>query len=180
MKPQNLLLEDVEYRIDETSLGTWRRFVYPTGAYFAEFKSHRTLGGLPLIHFTRGICPETGKRVVARGVVAVGRLAVGVLAIGQASLGAVAIGQLALGLLLGLGQASTGLFALGQLALGASFAVGQVAVGLTSIGQIGVGRHVLAQIGVGDHVWSMQREDPEAVEYFRELLQSVKQTLWSK
>jgi hypothetical protein len=177
MTPRNLLLEEVEYRIDETSFGTWRRFVYPTGAYFAEFKSRRTFGGMPLVHFTRGICPETGKRIVARGVVAVGRLAVGGLAIGQASLGVVAIGQLALGIWLGLGQASTGLFALGQLAFGAFFAVGQVAIGLTSIGQFGVGRHVLAQIGFGDHVWSMRRADPEAVEYFKQLLQSLRQAL---
>lgn len=176
----NLLLEEVEYRIDETSFGTWRRFVYPTGAYFAEFKSHRTFGGMPLVHFTRGICPETGKRVVARGVLAVGRLAVGGLAIGQASLGAVAVGQLAVGLLLGLGQASTGLLALGQLAFGAFFAVGQVAVGLTSIGQIGVGRYVLAQIGLGDHVWSMRRADPEAVAYFKELFHSLRETLFSR
>jgi len=64
---QNLLFEKVEYKIEETRSGVWRRFVYPTGAYFAEFKSRTTWMGLPLIHYTKGRCPETGKRVVARG-----------------------------------------------------------------------------------------------------------------
>jgi hypothetical protein len=49
---KNLLLENVEYKIETTNFGMWRRFVYPTGAYFAEFKSHATLWGLPLLHYT--------------------------------------------------------------------------------------------------------------------------------
>lgn len=35
---KNLLLENVEYKIETTNLGVWRRYLYPTGAYFAEFK----------------------------------------------------------------------------------------------------------------------------------------------
>ena len=35
---KNLLLENVEYKIETTNLGVWRRYPYPTGAYFAEFK----------------------------------------------------------------------------------------------------------------------------------------------
>ncbi|MDP2970222.1 MAG: hypothetical protein Q8P64_13595, partial [Deltaproteobacteria bacterium] len=87
---KNLLLEKVEYKIETTSFGTWRRFVYPNGKYFAEFRSHATFWGLPLLHYTRGICPETGRRVVAKGIMAVGRLAMGALAIGQASFGLIA------------------------------------------------------------------------------------------
>jgi len=34
---KNLLLENVEYKIETTSFGIWRKFVYPNGAYFAEF-----------------------------------------------------------------------------------------------------------------------------------------------
>jgi hypothetical protein len=105
---KNILLENVEYQIDKTSFGVWRRYLYPTGAFFAEFKSHRTLLGLPLLHYTRGICPETGKCVKAKGIVAVGRIAAGIVAIGQASFGVIAIGQLALSLLFGIGQAAGG------------------------------------------------------------------------
>jgi hypothetical protein len=170
---KNVLLEDVAYKIEETPLGVWRRYLYPSGAYFAEFKAHRTMFGLPLIHYTKGICPETGKPVVAKGVVAIGRLAAGVVAIGQASLGIIAIGQLALGILFGFGQGATGVAAVGQIAVGMTFGAGQVAAGLTAIGQVGVGRYVLGQIGFGDYVWSTKRADPEAVEYFQSLYQRV-------
>src|SRR5688572_21599592 len=90
----NLLLRNVEYKIDETASGVWRRYMYPTGELFEEYISNRRLFGLPLLHYTRGRCPETGKRIVAKGFFAIGRLAVGVVALGHASVGLVAIGQL--------------------------------------------------------------------------------------
>jgi hypothetical protein len=49
----------------------------------------------------------------------------------------------------------------------------QIATGVTAIGQIGVGIYVLAQIGIGKYVWTPKTADPEAVEYFRLLLQKV-------
>ena len=30
---KNVLLENVEYQIDKTSFGVWRRYLYPTGAF---------------------------------------------------------------------------------------------------------------------------------------------------
>jgi hypothetical protein len=170
---KNLLLEQIEYKIEKTERGTWRRYVYPTGEYFSEFVSHKRMFGLPLVHYTRGKCPETGRRIVAKGIIAVGRLAAGVLAIGHASFGLLAIGQLALGLFFGLGQASSGMYALGQVAIGFYFGIGQIATGVTAIGQIGIGKYVLAQIGIGKYVWTQKTADPEAVEYFRALLQKV-------
>ncbi len=159
-----MLLKNIEYQIQETFFGVWRRYFYPTGAYFAEFTSYKTLLGLPIFHYTRGICPETGKRVVAKGIVAIGRIATGV----------VAIGQLALSLLLGLGQASTGWAAVGQVAIGVTFGLGQFATGFTAIGQLGIGNYVLGQIGFGEHVWSTKRVDPEAVAYFKSLLETLR------
>lgn len=167
---RNLLLENVEYRIEETRRGVWRSFLYPNGQLFAEFTSHRRFFGLPLLHYTRGKCPETGKRIVARGVIAVGRLAVGIVAIGQAAVGFLAIGQLALGVLLGLGQATTGLFAVGQLAVAAFVGIGQGATGYVAIGQFGFGHYVLAQFGLGTHVWDIRGSSPEAVRFFQSLL----------
>ena len=70
----NRLLEKVEYQIVKIRIGVWRRHLAPSGAYFAEFRSHGQVFGLPLLHYTRGICPDTGRRIVAKGVVAVGRL----------------------------------------------------------------------------------------------------------
>ena len=169
---KNVLLEEVEYKIERSRLGLWRRYLYPTGSYFAEFKSHRKLFGLPLIHYTRGICPETGKRVVAKGIVAVGRLAAGVFAIGHAAIGVVAVGQLGIGILFGIGQVSTGIVAIGQLAIGVLFGLGQIATGFAAMGQVGIGKYVLAQIGFGKHVWSQSITDQEAMNFFKLILSS--------
>jgi len=119
----NLLLEEIQYKIEETRLGTWKRYLYPTGARFAEFTTHAAFFGLPLLHFTFGICPETGKRKIARGVIAIGRLSMGILALGQASMGVIALGQLGIGVL-ALAQGAFGMLVIGQLAVGIRFASG--------------------------------------------------------
>ncbi|MCK7487304.1 MAG: hypothetical protein MZU97_18695 [Bacillus subtilis] len=87
-KAMNMLLDRVEYKIERTRLGEWRRFLYPNGMSFAEFTSHERFLGLPLVHYTSGICPETGSRKIAKGVIAIGRIAAGICAVGQASAGA--------------------------------------------------------------------------------------------
>jgi hypothetical protein len=168
---ENQLFQKIEYQIVETERGVWRRFLYPSGQLFEEFVSHRRVGDLPLLHYTYGKCPETGKRIVARGVVAIGRLAVGVVAIGHASVGLIAVGQLAVGVLFGLGQAATGLVAVGQLAIAAIFGLGQIVTGSVAIGQFAFGRYVLAQLGFGEHVWDMREASPIAQQFFRALLQ---------
>lgn len=170
---KNMLLEHPEYQITTTALGTWKRYLFPTGQYYAEFTSHRSMFGLPVLHVTRGICPETGTRKIAKGVIAVGRLAAGVLAVGHAGFGLIAVGQLGIGILLGLGQASTGLYALGQVAVAALFGAGQVATGLTAIGQVAFGKYVLAQVGFGQHVWGPRSADPEAVRHFHDLYERI-------
>ncbi|NIA14655.1 MAG: hypothetical protein GWP08_11295 [Nitrospiraceae bacterium] len=167
---RNMMLEDIEYVVEETGLGTWRRFIYENGQRFSEFTSHARVLGWPLIHVTYGRCPETGRRIVAKGVIAIGRLAVGGIAIGHASMGLVAIGQLGVGLLFGLAQAATGLLAVGQLAIGLKLALGQLGIGQVVIAQLGIGRFVLAQAGAGVNVWSMSRSDPAAVEFFSSIL----------
>jgi hypothetical protein len=144
--------------------------MYPNGEVFEEYTSYARAFGLPLVHYTRGKCPETGKRVVAKGVIAIGRMAVGVLAFGQASAGLIAIGQLAVGLLFGLGQGSTGVLAIGQLALGLALGLGQGATGYVAIGQGGIGWYVLAQFGIGRHVWDMNGAAPAAREFFSWLI----------
>lgn len=168
--PRNLLLEEIQYLVKETQHGVWRRFLYPNGQRFAEFKSHLAWGSLPLVHYTYGICPETGKRITARGVIAVGRFARGMIAIGQVSMGLVAIGQASIGLVLGVGQATFGAVALGQLALGMLFGAGQLATGQVAIGQFAVGTYVLAQLGWGTHVIDSRMVDPVAKDFFLKLI----------
>jgi hypothetical protein len=167
---RNLLLEEIHYQVEETAHGVWRRFVYPTGMRFAEFKSHLSFGTLPLVHYTYGVCPKTGKRITARGVIAVGRFARGMIAIGQVSMGLVAIGQLSLGLILCISQAAFGAICIGQLAAGLLFGLGQFATGQIAIGQFAFGAYVLAQIGWGQHVIDMKWVDPVAKDFFLRLI----------
>lgn len=166
---KNLLLSKPEYQIEETSLGTWKRFLYPSGQSYAEFTSSLRLLGLPLLHYTSGRCPETGRRRIARGIIAVGRVAFGFFAVGQAAFGVVAVGQLALGLLLGLGQLAAGLGAFGQLCIGV-LSVGQIAIGAVAVGQVAVGIYSLGQQGFGIHVWAAHHTDPLAREFFQRFL----------
>ena len=39
----NMLRDDPDFKIDETPFGAWRRDLYPTGLYFAEFRSRKTV-----------------------------------------------------------------------------------------------------------------------------------------
>jgi hypothetical protein len=166
---RNQLLEKVEYKIEETPRGVWRRFMYAGGECFAEYRSNTIIFGLPLVHFTRGKCPETGKRIVAKGFIAVGRMATGVVAVGQLSAGIIAFGQAGFGLLFCLAQAGMGIVAAGQLAVGAWFGAGQLATGFTAIGQLALGKYVLAQMGFGRYLWTSGHSDPIAVRHFQEL-----------
>src|SRR5438874_2553821 len=103
----NLLLEEIDYKVEETSFGTWKRYLNEAGLSYREFTSHRRWMGLPLLHYTAGRNPETGARKTAKGVIAIGRIAVGIISIGQLAIGVIAIGQLSFGLLLALGQLCT-------------------------------------------------------------------------
>jgi hypothetical protein len=164
--PSNWLLEQIEYLVEETSWGRWQRFVYPDGNRFAEFTSHRTWAGLPLVHYTYGKCPETGKRITARGVIAVGRIARGIVAIGQLAIGLVAVGQVSIGVVFGFGQLAIGCLVLGQGALGMVFAAGQFAAGYIAIGQFAAGTYALGQLAWGNHVVDMRTVDPVAKDFF--------------
>jgi hypothetical protein len=167
---QNLLLEKVEYQYQETAWGNWRRFVYPSGTRFAEYKSKRMWGPLPLVHYTYGRCPETGKRITARGVIAVGRFAHGMIAIGQLSLGLIAIGQLSFGVVFCMAQAAFGPVAIGQSAIGLILGIGQFATGQIAIGQFAYGAYVLGQVGWGGHVIDCRAIDPAAKDFFLKLI----------
>ena len=131
--------------------GLPRRYVW---APDFEYKSKRTLFGLPLVHIN-GRWGGTAKGVVAvgfkaRGLVAVGFLSMGVLSAGCLSLGAVSLGALALGVLT-LGAVSVGLL----LALGA-VAAGFVAYGAAAFGGFAAGAFACAKyVAVGDYACAL-------------------------
>jgi len=115
-----------------------------------EYKSQRTLFGLPLVH----VC--VGKGRWARGVLAIGDRAVGIIALGGLACGVFSLGGLSLGLI-ALGGLALGIFALGGAALGAiawgGFALGYLALGGIAWGQYAVGGIVTgAKLAIGNIV----------------------------
>ncbi|MCU0651933.1 MAG: hypothetical protein MUC39_03215 [Candidatus Omnitrophica bacterium] len=125
-----------------------------------EWRSKAEIFGLPFIHIAIGRDRETGKFLVAKGIIAIGQFAIGI----------VGIGQFAVGLLFGLAQFAVGMFAVAQFAIGFVFALGQFAIGITAIGQFAIGNYVLCQIGYGQYVWSFIEKNAKALEHFRSLL----------
>ena len=131
-----------------------RTFYMPAGSVVAitpgyEYKSERTLFGLPLVHINIGY----GLRG-AKGVFALGNSAVGVVAVGGFSAGLVGIGGLSAGLLLAFGGVALGGIALGGLAVG-GIALGACAVGAYALGaaavasKAAVGVSALAPVSAG-------------------------------
>ncbi|MBX3746669.1 MAG: serine/threonine protein kinase [Verrucomicrobiae bacterium] len=125
----------------------------PAGARPSEYKSARTLFGLPLLHIVRGSDPVTGRVREARGIVAIGGHATGVLAIGGLARGAIAFGGVAFGLfafgglafgVATVGGLAVGLFSFGGLAVGLILALGGVAAGWNGFGGL-----VVAHQGIG-------------------------------
>lgn len=115
-----------------------------------EYKSSRTLFGLPLVHIRLG---HRGMGV-AKGIFAVGNIAVGFFTLGGLSLGLFSFGGISLGLLLSLGGLSLGGIAIGGCAVGllalGGCAVGWMAVGGGAFGAYAVGGGAVAsQIAVG-------------------------------
>jgi serine/threonine protein kinase len=154
-----------------------------------EYKSPRTLLGLPLVHIAFGppVVRRHDRRVVivfgyqrgrklarAKGWLAIGDIAQGVLAIGSIAGGGVAIGALSCGVVslgalalggLALGGCGIGLIATGGVAVGV-LAFGGIAIGVTAIGGFAAGHFAQGGRAVGDFVVSGARRDPEAVAYF--------------
>ena len=176
----NLQNQPIDWKITETGFFTVKSFVYPSGLPYLEYTSHRKVGNWPLVHITLGRSPETGRRKVAKGIIAIGRIAFGVLPIGQLAIGLFPIGQLALGLCFALGQGAFSLgAALGQVAVAPVFAVGQIAVAYAAIGQLALGYYCIAQAAAGVHVWTMKVKDPAALEFFRNLFPLLKHLISS-
>lgn len=115
-----------------------------------EYKSKRTLFGLPLVHVSVG----TGR--AAKGIVAIGDRAIGIIALGGLTCGVFTLGGVSLGLVT-LGGLALGIFALGGAAIGllawGGFALGYLAVGGLAWGQYAIGGIVTgAQIAIGSIV----------------------------
>ena len=106
-----------------------------------EYKSKKTLGGIPLVHI------NIGRGKTAKGIVAIGFKSVGVISIGLLSIGLLSFGLLALGFF-GLGMLGIGFFGFGTFALG-FLSGGAISIGIISFGAISVGVMSCGAISIG-------------------------------
>jgi hypothetical protein len=127
-----------------------------------DYKSKATLFGMPMVHIATGIDPATGKKRVARGIVAIGNIAVGMIALGGVAMGGVTLGGVAVGIV-SLGGLSVGItLAIGAVALGSGLTLGGFAAGAMAIGGMAVGYYSIGGGAVGIHALSNMDVDPEA------------------
>lgn len=109
-------------------------------SYGYEYKSQRTIFGMPLIHIVSGL-PD-GRMKVARGFFAIGNVAVGVFALGGVAVGIISLGGVGLGLAV-CGGAALGLgVGVGGLATG-YLAIGGAAIGIYAVGGLAIGVHTI-------------------------------------
>jgi hypothetical protein len=120
-----------------------------------EWKSERTILGIPLVHVAFGKDAK-GKLRVAKGIVA----------IGQFGIGLITVAQFGIGVLFGFGQFLLGLTAVAQFAGALLVSVGQFSTGIVTIGQVSFGVYALCQAGYAKYLWSAQHVDMEAVALF--------------
>lgn len=121
--------------------------------YSYEYKSQRTIFGMPLVHIVYGPAWAGGLKP-ARGFIAIGNIAIGVVAVGGFALGLftlagiglgfICIAGIAFGIGAGIGGIATGYYALGGLA-----------VGVYAIGGLGIGVHTLQN---DPHIWDTLRK----------------------
>ena len=130
-----------------------------------EYKSKGTCFGLPWLHICSGIDPSTGKRRVAKGVVAIGDIAKGVFAFGGAAYGMVAFGGLAVGGFACAGCA-LGLLSFGGLALALVAAYGGFAIAPIALGGMAVGYYAFGGAAFGAHAAGGNASDPQARNFF--------------
>jgi tRNA A-37 threonylcarbamoyl transferase component Bud32 len=127
-----------------------------------EYKSKRTLFGLPLLHVTWGMDPRTGRAWHARGIVAVGGVATGVLAMGGRAYGGIAFGGIACGGV-AIGGVAAGILSFGGLSLALALAVGGLAIAPVALGGLAVGYLAAGGLAFGAHILDSSHADRDAL-----------------
>ncbi|MCM1211390.1 MAG: helix-turn-helix domain-containing protein [Blautia sp.] len=114
-----------------------------------EYKSQKTIKGIPLVHVRFGIGMYRARGILAignraEGVIAIGFLSAGVVSIGLLSAGVLALGTIAVGLM-AFGSFAAGIIAFGAFSFGI-FCMGACNFGEFCFGALSYGR----QVAVGD------------------------------
>ena len=131
-----------------------------------DYRSKTELFGWPLIHVATGIDPKTGRKRVAKGVIAIGDAAIGGIAIGGAAIGVFACGGAAVGLFSFAGAAVGLLVAIGGAAGGLGFSCGGAAIGTIALGGLAVGYFAYGGAAIAVHGLSGMGRDAAAVNFF--------------
>lgn len=119
-----------------------------------EYKSSKTVFGLPLIHIVYGPAWAGGLKP-ARGFIAIGNVAIGVFAVGGFALGIFTLAGIGLGL-----------FCFAGIALGIALGAGGIATGYIAVGGIAIGAYAIGGLAVGTHtIW----KDPHLMESFKRI-----------
>jgi transcriptional regulator with XRE-family HTH domain len=143
-----------------------------------EYKSKKSIFGLPIVHINIGRGLYKAKGLIAIGNISVGLISIGMLSLGLLSFGVLAfglvlIGALALGVI-SCGAIAVGVFAIGGCAIGI-FAIGGLAIGVYSIGgcaiatNIALGDYASGHIAIGHHTHGYIKlvRDATSVDYIR-------------
>ena len=139
---------------------------------FREYKSKKTLFGLPLVHIIRvnyvsGVSSLRGASIrlgnvggryanaglglpTAHGIFAFGPRATGVFAVGNLSAGFIAIGNLSIGII-SIGNLSAGLLSIGNLALALLITLGNAVAGLLAVGNMAIGYATAGNFAAGEY-----------------------------
>ncbi len=134
------LLKDKEERTTTSNIINMARPHY-------EYKSKKTVKGLPLVHINLGLGAYQ-----AKGIFAIGNLACGVFALGFLSAGIVSAGLLSAGILLSFGVIAVGLLiSMGSFAIGC-IALGAITVGIFCMGALNFGEFCLGALSYGKQV----------------------------
>jgi tRNA A-37 threonylcarbamoyl transferase component Bud32 len=137
----------------------------PRACHGLDYRSKATLFGLPLLHVTSGIDPQTGRLRVAKGIIAIGDRAKGVVAFGGMATGGFAFGGLAIGVF-AFGGCALGLISFGGLAIALLAAFGGGAIAPIAIGGGAIGILAFGGRAVGLHVLDAATHDPVAVRFY--------------
>jgi hypothetical protein len=127
-----------------------------------EIRSKEEINGWPLIHINIGTNPETGRPLVAKGLVAIGNIAFGVVSIGVAAFGVVTLAVFGLGVV-SMASLAIGIVAIGAVALGYEYAIGAVVRSVeTAIGPVSLDFQFLAwsllfTASIALIIWGMEK-----------------------
>lgn len=116
-----------------------------TARFHYEYKSKRTVCGMPLVHVNIGNGLYKAKGflavgMISKGVISIGIAAVGLISFGVAAFGLFAMAAIALGFF-AMGGVAAGIVAIAGTAVGV-FALGGIAAGVSSVGGVAAGTHI--------------------------------------